>query len=217
MIEPTDGCEVGEMPDTFMVRNGQLVLDSENQRIKDFAELPATISTQIEGWHLEAIFRLNNAIAFDDIRVRMLPRAEIHKDDKFPSRNTLNMRRGRYRQRTSSVSWVPRQGTEEFKEAILGTMERKYLIANSTKGRPDIPIEKTKRLWEQKQKDEMGKGKGKKASAKQATTEKGESSTAAKAKGKVAAGRVSKTKKRGAARDDESYGEVCWLSSCTRA
>lgn len=55
-----------------MMHNGRIVLDKENYPVRVFHQLPLTLSSQMEGWLLEAITRLDLRIEKTDIRARMV-------------------------------------------------------------------------------------------------------------------------------------------------
>ncbi len=50
-----------------MVITKQVVLDQNDHRILDFPELPATLSTELEGHHIELFRRQNDSIEYKDI------------------------------------------------------------------------------------------------------------------------------------------------------
>ena len=103
-------------------------------------DIPWTCSSEIKGFELEAIQRMDSRITFHDFRARM-PRERLVSTKKTPvpctkkqyTSNALNMRASRFRQEAGCLSWSIRQGTREINEYILKLYPRECLEANSSK------------------------------------------------------------------------------------
>ena len=57
----------GQIPPTFMQFAGKYVLDQDDHRIRAFPELPATLSTALEGHDIEYFRRRNDHIDYIDL------------------------------------------------------------------------------------------------------------------------------------------------------
>lgn len=71
-----------------LIENGNKVLDSEGNPIRDFPFLPRYISVDVPGWLLEYWSRTDSRLTYKDIKARM-------SADEAPRENGLNMRRER--------------------------------------------------------------------------------------------------------------------------
>ena len=111
------------------MHEGKMVLDVENRQVRDFYEMPLTICTQIEGWFVEALIRLNPFIRYTDFIARM-PSTSSH----FATPNVLNMRASRWRTKNWCRSWTKKDGTEAIRSHMWGKMTAEQQIQNSTKG-----------------------------------------------------------------------------------
>jgi hypothetical protein len=85
-----------------------VVVDITNQPLRNFPEIPIKISTDVEGWLLEAWSRLNPALTHVDILQRMpyLDPEELTDDEKLKNaKNRLGGRRRDFRQKGRCISW----------------------------------------------------------------------------------------------------------------
>ena len=55
-----------------MMFDKKVVLDHDNHPVRDFEDIPATLSSEAEGWLLEAISRIDRRITKVDLRARMV-------------------------------------------------------------------------------------------------------------------------------------------------
>ena len=116
-------------PPTGMVYDRKIVLDAQNYQVRDFYEMPLTISTQIEGWFVEALIRLNPQIRYNDFIARM--------PGNLPWRataNVLNMRASRWRMKNWCISWIKKGGTKAIRAYMWDKMTPEQQEENSTKG-----------------------------------------------------------------------------------
>ncbi|KIX93674.1 uncharacterized protein Z520_10580 [Fonsecaea multimorphosa CBS 102226] len=91
--------------------------------------MPRQVSTEIEGWEMEAICRLDPDICHQDFIDRMLPNPGDGKTQ--PSRGTLNHRRRRDRIRMRVLPWpLPAQLSYSDRQVINGLTP--WQIANNT-------------------------------------------------------------------------------------
>ncbi|MCJ1282962.1 hypothetical protein MMC26_002289 [Xylographa opegraphella] len=112
-----------------MMHEGKIVLDMENRQVRDFYELPFTISTQVEGWFVEALIRLNPHIRYTDFISRM-PSTSAH----LATPNVLNMRAMRWRTKNWCRSWTKKDGTETIRRYMWDKMTAEQQAQNCTKG-----------------------------------------------------------------------------------
>lgn len=132
-----------------MVFEGRIVLDWARQPVKGFYELPATISSKIEGWRMEAILRIISKIKSEDLLARMICDPE-HRNaegdwigkgrDRLVSNNCLAIRMDRWRKVGRCVSWKQRLGSISLKNYIFGIMTPEMRHTNSTRGLTDIVL-----------------------------------------------------------------------------
>lgn len=118
----------------FLRHRGRIVLAPDpvpHRPVIDYPEIPLTLSSNSEGWLLEAICRLNDSIILQDLRDRM-------PYDKQTSDNRLSMKRSRYRWKSGSLSWNPREGRQSMKEYLDKLIPEYYLKNNTTKGFRDL-------------------------------------------------------------------------------
>ena len=95
-----------------MKYKGRVVLDFEDRPIKNF-QLPATISSKVEGLRLEAWLRSDNRLSFADIEARV--RTEVVEDGKrvpIFDKRILSKRASNARKRAGLISWVRKRGRE---------------------------------------------------------------------------------------------------------
>ncbi|EXJ80464.1 hypothetical protein A1O1_08609 [Capronia coronata CBS 617.96] len=93
---------------------GRVLLTGEHRPLKWSPVMPIKVSTEIEGWEMEALCRLDPNICHQDFVDRMvfnpLGRANGGTTKDRPSKGTLNHRRRRDRMRMRVLPWpVPRQ------------------------------------------------------------------------------------------------------------
>lgn len=102
-------------PGKLRTPEGYVVLNIYNESILDFPSVPVTISSQCEGWRLEAFHRSNKWVTTKQIRSRM-PR------DINMRASTLSMRRTRFRKKAGAITW---DTSGEESETIEDYMNKK--------------------------------------------------------------------------------------------
>ena len=95
--------------------------------VRNFANIPMCISTEVEGWLLEAWSRQDPRIVHQDFCDRMPERGR-------PKPKDLSMRRSRFRWPSGLKSWVIRSATKEINAWLDVEVPKEYRDANSTRG-----------------------------------------------------------------------------------
>ena len=123
-----------------------IVLDEDNHPVIKFLDangndvLPLTISSQIEGWWLEAIGRLDDRIQRKDIMAR-LPR-EYAKGEEKPqpifTLPALGNRRDRYRAKEGLIAWDKRTGSGQLETFLKNRLPQSARANNTTQGIPPL-------------------------------------------------------------------------------
>lgn len=123
-----------------LMHNGQIVLDRDDRPILDYADLPATLSTEFSGRNMEAITRLDPRIGHRDFWVRMPktrrtgPNGQTIRQSY--SLSTIGMRMTRFRQENGLLSWKVREGSKNIREFLIKQLPQENVRANSTQGIP---------------------------------------------------------------------------------
>ncbi len=113
--------------------NGAIVLDFNDWPILDFKNMPATISSKVEGGLQEAIIREDSRIDANDFRVRMLIDPLGRGTMSLPGVSAISMRRSRFRWQAGYLSWTPRMGSGDIKRYLDGLLPEHCKAVNSTK------------------------------------------------------------------------------------
>jgi hypothetical protein len=101
-----------------MDQHGRILLNAHDRPLKSSNVMPLKCSTEIEGWEIEAVCRLDPDLCHQDFVDRMLPSADTSisagtgKTRRLvrPSKGTLNHRRRRDRMKMRVLPWpLPRQ------------------------------------------------------------------------------------------------------------
>lgn len=101
-----------------------------SKHIREFLVLPSQISTQVEGWRLEAWWRLDRRIEAQDILDRMDPRVRAHYGIE---ESELEMRREQFRRDFCVADWRSQVSINQ----LIRMMKREGLdpvVTNSTRG-----------------------------------------------------------------------------------
>ena len=117
------------------IHNDQIVLDADNHPVRNFRNLPATISSKVEPWLMEMWIRQDTRITHRDLRARM-PTAEGTAPGSIKSLISLSavaMRLTRFREREGIPAWKNREGSDKRKDYIMNTLSEDGLQKNSTK------------------------------------------------------------------------------------
>jgi hypothetical protein len=130
-------------------KNGikRIVVDVINHRpLKDFRNLPITISKKVEGWLMEAWERQDRNIEFGDIVQRMsfTTDSDVWTTKNF--RNALTQRRERFRSRGRCLAWRKREHNREWDIQLKEEMEANptWLAANTTRYLEDLSGDENK-------------------------------------------------------------------------
>ena len=116
---------------------GRVLLNSYKSPLKYSEVMPFTISTEIEGWEMEAICRLDPDICHQDFLDRMLPDADLGGKVR-PTKGTLNHRRRRDRMRMRILPWpLPRQLSYSDQQ-VVKQLDPWQLENNTTRSLRDL-------------------------------------------------------------------------------
>lgn len=131
---------------------GLLVIDHEGQPVRRFRNIPAALSSQIEGGLMEAIQREDSRIRNNDFLARMPQEWWKQKTDgtwvPHPMTvNTLASRLARWRERIACLSWEGRtQAMKPYDRWLRDNLPQALLDANNTRG-----LARNRTPWEQSQ------------------------------------------------------------------
>ena len=118
---------------------GRILLNAFDRPLKFSNVMPSPISTEIEGWEMEAICRLDPDICHQDFIDRMLPHPGGGKSR--PSKGTLNHRRRRDRMKMRILPWpLPRQLSYSDQQ-VVKELDEWQLAENTTMGLRDLSKE----------------------------------------------------------------------------
>ncbi|KIW75595.1 hypothetical protein Z517_10337 [Fonsecaea pedrosoi CBS 271.37] len=118
---------------------GRVLLNAFDRPLKFSNVMPGQISTEIEGWEMEAICRLDPDICHQDFIDRMLPNPGPGKNR--PSKGTLNHRRRRDRMKMRVVPWpLPRQLSYSDQQ-VINELTVWQMENNTTMGLRDLSKE----------------------------------------------------------------------------
>jgi len=98
------------------------VTDLEGDPIRDIKHLPICISSNVEGWRVEAWMRRDLRLKYSDIEART--RTTDSSDGRRPiyGSNTLTKRAQLFRQKAALIPWsgrkVDTQGNKDFVDAL---------------------------------------------------------------------------------------------------
>lgn len=119
--------------------NGRVVLGPDGSPVRDFRDIPKLCSSQMEGFRMEAISRLDSRIAISDFRARMM------RDD-LPGANAISMRKTRFRTRGRCLAWDKRAGSDFYEVQLKDEMTRDMINRNSTEELEDLSSARTEKL-----------------------------------------------------------------------
>ena len=144
-IQPGDASALFDTG-TNWYRNGRIILDGNNNPVKIFSEIPATCSSELEGFVIEAIQRANPNITVHDLLARM-PHYRIRSSGEVQKQytpSTIGMRALRFRERAGCISWINRSGSGKIYDYLMNLWPTDCKAANSTKAFRDLTPEETK-------------------------------------------------------------------------
>lgn len=111
----------------------RVVLDSDDNPIKLWPELPLLCSSKMSGAELEAISRTNPEIPLSAIRARMPWPFKGGNLCAPPELNALRMRMRRFRNNAGLIAWNKREGSRQIKEELFKILGSKCIHENSTR------------------------------------------------------------------------------------
>ena len=113
------------------VDNGRVVLGPDSLPIRDFHDIPKLCSSQMEGFRMEAISRIDSRICISDFRARMMANG-------LPGANSISMRKTRFRLRGRCSAWEKRAGSNFWEEKLKADMTEAMINSNSTEELVDL-------------------------------------------------------------------------------
>ena len=130
-----------------MYDEGRVVLDTDNHPIKDYRDIPLTVSSEVEGGLTEAIRHVDPRITHGDIWARssvfpvlVLGQQKLtsNSPEKYGkggilSHNALSSRASQFRLVNCIPARKERAGTKEIRDFIRGLMSPAAIAANSTR------------------------------------------------------------------------------------
>ena len=119
--------------------NGRVVLGPDGLPIRDFHDLPKLCSSQMEGFRMEAISRLDSRISISDFRARMMR-------DALPGANAISMRKTRFRNKGRCMAWDRRAGTDFYEVNLKKEMTQDMINRNSTEELEDLSSAKAEKM-----------------------------------------------------------------------
>ena len=113
-----------------------VVLDQDKHPVRDFKDMPATLSSAVEPWLLEAISRIDGRISKVDFQARM-PWTSTSKNGickQLITPAALGNKTMRFRELHGLIAWTPKAGSDPWKKFILSRMSPEQVANNSTEG-----------------------------------------------------------------------------------
>ena len=133
-----------------MTRNGRVVLDIDNHPVTDWPDLPATISSMIEGGRMEAMTRLNPRLTQKDFRARMPPMTVLKsgRSKALCGLSALGQKTGRFRKAMGIVAWKVRDGSEAIRSYVVNKLSTQDRQAGTTAGLGELSKEEQEEACE---------------------------------------------------------------------
>ena len=120
-----------------MYHGDKIVLDLDNHPVKDYHDIPLVLSSEMEGWLMEAIWRVDSRIERTDFRARMVSDLIFtHRSEKLTFSQPQSTRRAdntskplfglsaignrqmRFRKDAGLISWNARSGSDALRQAV---------------------------------------------------------------------------------------------------
>ena len=123
-------------------QGNRIVLDGDNHPVRQYTEIPAVCSSEMEGWLMVAIRRLNPSITTQDLRARM-PHFRTLKSNgegerKQWSLQAHSMRQTRFQFKAGCLALEPRAGSDTIKKYLMDLLPAHCKARNSTEGFRDL-------------------------------------------------------------------------------
>ena len=117
--------------------HGNIVLDPDNHPVLNYPEIPATCSSELEGWCMQAIKRANIHISIRDFRARM-PHFVGRNQKPLHRVNAISMRMTRFRAEAGCQVWDLRAGSKKINDYMMSLYPAWCIENNSTKSFPGL-------------------------------------------------------------------------------
>ena len=118
---------------TQWIDEGRVVLDMDNLPVKNYPNIPLTLSSEAEGYLMEMIYRMDTRICHRDFRARMPHSIQTGTHTKqIMSLSGIDMRLKRFRLTEACPSWYERQNSTGLKAFVMGLLSEEGLQRNST-------------------------------------------------------------------------------------
>jgi hypothetical protein len=128
----------------YWFHRGRVILDTTlHVPLRDYAELPSTISSVAEGWLIEAWCRVNPVISLDN---DIIPRMILYNDKRSQRVSSMQARREEFRTRTGCLPWVKRGEYRRLEQVFWSIVPSSVRLANSTQGWRDFTPEESRLL-----------------------------------------------------------------------
>ena len=121
----------------YMMHNGLIMLDPDDNPVKDWPGIPRCFSSKIEGGRLEA-FRRICGMTIPDLRARMPRNIKMKSGTVKPlfGLTTINQRVSRFREKNDCPAWLSREKGDSLKKHTLQRLATYGVPPVSTAGLP---------------------------------------------------------------------------------
>ena len=117
---------------TRWIDDGRIVLDMDNRPIRNFHSIPLTLSSEMEGYLMEMINRMDTRISHRDLRARMPHTVQTGTGTKsIMSMNGIDVRLKRFRLENACPSWYEKNSSP-LKSFVMKVLSEEGLKSNST-------------------------------------------------------------------------------------
>ena len=123
----------------YMMHNGLIMLDPDDNPVKDWPGIPRCFSSKIEGGRLEA-FRRICGMTIPDIRARMPRNIKMKSGSVKPlfGLTTINQRVSRFREKNDCPAWLAREKLDALKKHTMQRLATFGAPPVSTAGLPPL-------------------------------------------------------------------------------
>ena len=126
----------------FWYQDNRIVLDGDNHPVKQYGEIPAVCSSEMEGWLMVAIRRLNPSITTQDFRARMPHFRALTANGEGEKRQwslqAHSMRQTRFQFKAGCLALEARAGSDTIKKYLMELLPAECKARNSTEGFRDL-------------------------------------------------------------------------------
>jgi hypothetical protein len=119
---------------------GRVLLNAYDRPLKFSKSIPYKVSTEIEGWEMEALCRLDPDLCHQDFIDRMLPDAVVGGRGR-PTKGTLNHRRRRDRMRLRILPWPVPRDLSYSDQQLVKELDQRQIQDNTTMQLRDLTKE----------------------------------------------------------------------------